>query len=74
MVLLYWSKEKIKAAEETIRESLKDKVAEVPLDDSQSDQTTETIEGKNKEISLEETKGNNKKDYREEVKSSFALV
>jgi len=66
-------KEKIKAAEETIRESLKDKVAEVPLDDSQSDQTTETIEGKNKEISLEETKGNNKKDYREEVKSSFGI-
>ena len=66
-------KEKIRIAEEKIREELKDKTIDSNQDNLQSEPQTEikeekTIGGEN--ISEKE---NNKKEYREKVKSSFGI-
>ena len=69
-------KEKIRIAEEKIREELKDKIIESNQDTSQSDNQLDNLDNKdekndNTENQLE--KGNNKQEYREKVKSSFGI-
>ena len=69
-------KEKIRIAEEKIREELKDKIIESNQDTSQSDNQLDNLDNKdekndNAENQLE--KGNNKQEYREKVKSSFGI-
>jgi ribonuclease E len=66
-------KEKLKIAEEKIRENLKDNVTEQIQENNQSEKTNGDIEDGIKEDSLDESKENKKKDYREEVKSSFGI-
>ena len=65
-------KEKLKIAEEKIREDLKDDASESILENSQPVNNNE-IEDKVKENNSEEIKDNKKKDYREKVKSSFGI-
>ncbi len=65
-------KEKIRIAEEKIREELKDKANEVNSDNHQSSSETNE-EDKIKNEALVENKEVTKKDYREEVKSSFGI-
>jgi len=62
-------KEKIKIAEEKIRESLKNKAAENSRENNNVEETPDNEEENNKE----ENNNFDKKDYREEVKSSFGL-
>ena len=74
--LPYEDKEKIRIAEEKIREELKDKIIESNQDTSQSDNQLDNLDNKdekndNAENQLE--KGNNKQEYREKVKSSFGI-
>ncbi len=65
-------KEKIRIAEEKIREELKDKTIEVNQDNLQSDDNSNTKDEKN--ISTENhAEKENKKEYREKVKSSFGI-
>ena len=63
-------KEKIRIAEEKIREELKDKTIENNQDNIQSSNLTEEKNGNN--ITQIE-KGNNKQEYREKVKSSLGI-
>jgi ribonuclease E len=65
-------KEKLKIAEEQIREDLKDNSAEISPENSQTDITAENGEEKIKEENSSENK-EKKKDYREKVKSSFGI-
>ena len=66
-------KERIRIAEEKIREELKDKPIESNQENVQSDNNSEIKEEKilNSEDQLE--KGNRKQEYREKVKSSFGI-
>ncbi len=66
-------KERIRIAEEKIREELKDKPIESNQENAQSDNNSEIKEEKilNSEDQLE--KGNKKQEYREKVKSSFGI-
>ncbi len=66
-------KERIRIAEEKIREELKDKPVESNQENVQSDNNSEIKEEKilNSEDQLE--KGNRKQEYREKVKSSFGI-
>ena len=65
-------KEKIREAEEKIREDLKDKTSDVNQENLQSDDRSEkdlrADENENLEI-----KSNNKQEYRDKVKSSFGI-
>jgi len=60
-------KEKIRIAEEKIRENFKDKASEITPENS------ENIDTQIKEENSEESKENKKKEYREEVKSSLGI-
>ena len=62
-------KERIRIAEEKIREDLKDKEKEVNSENSLSENTEE----KNADNDLQNDKGSKKKDYHEEVKSSYGI-
>ena len=65
-------KEKIKEAEEKIREELKDKTIDVNPDNLQTDNQSEKDE-KNIENDNQIEKDNSKREYREEIKSSFGI-
>jgi ribonuclease E len=65
-------KEKLKIAEEQIRESLKDKETSSIIESSQESNDNGN-EDKSKEDNPEEAKDDKKKDYREKVKSSFGI-
>jgi len=60
-------KEKIRIAEEKIRENFKDKASEITTENSENNDTQV------KEENSEQSKENKKKEYREEVKSSFGI-
>jgi ribonuclease E len=66
-------KEKLRIAEEKIRENLKDKESDSIEENNQSEILNEDIENKVKEENSDEIKDNKKKNYREEVKSSFGI-
>ncbi len=69
-------KEKIRIAEEKIREELKEKTIESNQDNSQSDNQLDNKdikEEKNDDNEVEITKENKKQEYREKVKSSFGI-
>ena len=69
-------KEKIRIAEEKIREELKDKPIETNQDNSQLDNQVEALDNKDEKIENNENqiiKENNKQEYREKVKSSFGI-
>ncbi|MBL6785917.1 MAG: Rne/Rng family ribonuclease [Candidatus Pelagibacter bacterium] len=62
-------KEKIKEAEEKIREELKDDIIEANQDNNPSENKNEKIDNVDGQIE----KGNSKQEYREKVKSSFGI-
>ena len=70
-------KDKLKIAEEKIREDLKDNVTEAVQDIASTELASNDIvdkaEDKTKEDNIDELKDNNKKNYREKVKSSFGI-
>ena len=70
-------KDKLKIAEEKIRENLKDNVngaaQDITSTELMSNDIIDKTEDKTKEDSAEELKDNNKKKYREKVKSSFGI-
>ena len=70
-------KDKLKIAEEKIREDLKDDVTEAVQDIASTELASNDIvdkaEDKTKEDNTDELKDNNKKNYREKVKSSFGI-
>ena len=66
-------KEKIRIAEEKIREELKDKTIEPNQDNLQSDNQLEQKDEKFDEDDNQIEKRNDKKEYREKVKSSFGI-
>ena len=68
-------KEKIRIAEEKIREELKDKTIETNQDNQQSDGQLENPDNKDERNNNDgqNIKGNNKQEYREKVKSSFGI-
>jgi ribonuclease E len=66
-------KEKIRIAEEKIRENLKDKAIESSQEKSQSDNAVIPEEQNNKSANDEKNIENEKKDLREEVKTSFGI-
>ena len=66
-------KEKLKIAEEKIREDLKDKVTDSFQENNQSEKSSDDIEERAKEDILEENKENKKVNYREKVRSSFGI-
>ena len=70
-------KDKLKIAEEKIREDLKDNVTEAVQDIASTELSSNDIvdkaEDKTKEDNTDELKDNNKKNYREKVKSSFGI-
>ena len=68
-------KEKLKVAEEKIREDLKNENLEAPQDSNHVD-SSDSINEKNEEINNDSTVKNDeikKKEYREEVKSSYGI-
>ena len=65
-------KEKLKSAEEKIRENLKDKAVDSFQENAQSETSNNEINDKNKEDQSEQTE-DKKNNYREEVKSSFGI-
>ena len=68
-------KEKIRLAEEQIREELKDKTLEINQENIQSENTSESDIKDEKIESIEErsTNSEKKQDYREKVKTSFGI-
>jgi len=66
-------KEKIREAEEKIREELKDKPVDAVQDNSRSDTPQENKDEKTDESQNQEEKENNKQEYREKIKSSFGI-
>jgi ribonuclease E len=66
-------KEKLKIAEEKIREDLKDTAVESNQDNIKNNITLENEDEKNKEENSENIKENKKNDYREQVKLSFGI-
>ena len=70
-------KDKLKIAEEKIREDLKDNVTEAVQDIASTELASNDIvdkaEDKTSEDNTDELKDNNKKNYREKVKSSFGI-
>ena len=66
-------KEKIRIAEEKIREDLKDKIIEPNQENSLSEGQTENKDIKNDNSENQIEKENKKKEYRDKVKSSFGI-
>jgi len=66
-------KEKIRIAEEKIREELKDKPLENSQDNLQTENQSDDKNSKNSGNENQDIKENNKQDYREKVKSSFGI-
>jgi len=69
-------KEKIRIAEEKIREELKDKPIDLNQDNLQHDNQSENSENKEEKTETSDNlldKGNKKQEYREKVKSSFGI-
>ena len=66
-------KEKIRIAEEKIREELKDKTIDISQDSLQSDNQTDNKEEKPENNENQIEKDNKKQEYREKVKSSFGI-
>ena len=66
-------KEKIRIAEEKIREDLKDKIIEPHQENSLSEGQTENKDIKNDNSENQIEKENKKKEYRDKVKSSFGI-
>ena len=66
-------KEKIRIAEEKIREDLKEKTIETNQENLQSENNAENKEEKNDENQNLIEKGDNKQQYREKVKSSYGI-
>jgi ribonuclease E len=66
-------KEKLKIAEEQIREELKDKALDINVENSQIESAANQEEDKIKEDNSNSDKENKKKDYRDKVKSSFGI-
>ena len=66
-------KEKLRIAEEKIRENLKDKAVDVFQENNQSEKPNDDFSDNAKEEDLVENKNNKKHNYREEVKSSFGI-
>ena len=66
-------KEKLKIAEEKIRENLKDTATENLQENSQAGNGTDVAEDKIKEESSDEIKENKKEKYRDEVKNSYGV-
>ncbi len=66
-------KEKIRIAEEQIREELKDKPIETNQDNLQNGSTSNSKEEKNDDNENRIEKENKKQEYREKVKSSFGI-
>ena len=66
-------KEKIRIAEEKIREELKDKPIETNTDNIQLDNQSESKEIKSGDSDEQIEKDNKKQEYREKVKSSFGI-
>ena len=66
-------KEKIRIAEEKIREDLKDKIIEPNQENSLSEDQTENKDIKNDNSENQIEKENKKKEYRDKVKSSFGI-
>ena len=66
-------KEKIRIAEEKIREELKDKPIETNQDSLQTENISEDKNEKNDNNENHAVKDNNKQEYRDKVKSSFGI-
>ena len=66
-------KEKIRIAEEKIREDLKDKTIETNQSNSQADNLIEIKDEKTEDNENQVRKDNNKQEYREKIKSSFGI-
>jgi len=66
-------KEKLKIAEEKIRENLKDKAVDAFQENNQAEKPNDDFSESAKEKDLEESKENKKNNYREEIKSSFGI-
>jgi ribonuclease E len=66
-------KEKIKIAEEKIREDLKDKATDINHENSQEEIALEDDRTKIEENNSQDEKENKQKNYREEVKNSFGI-
>ena len=66
-------KEKLRIAEEKIRENLKDKSTETVQENNQPEKINGNAEEKTKDEVIEQVKNDNKKNYHEEVKSSFGI-
>ena len=66
-------KEKIRIAEEKIREDLKDKTVETTQENPTSENLSETKSEKNDTNENQIEKENNKQEYRDKVKSSFGI-
>jgi len=66
-------KEKLKIAEEKIRENLKDKAVDAFQENNQTEKSNDDLSESVKETDLNENKENKKNNYREEVKSSFGI-
>jgi len=66
-------KEKLKIAEEKIRENLKDKAVDTFQENNQTEKPNDDFSESPKERDLDESKENKKNNYREEVKSSFGV-
>ena len=66
-------KEKIRIAEEQIREELKDKPIETSPDNLQNESTSNSKEEKNGDSENRIEKENKKQEYRDKVKSSFGI-
>jgi ribonuclease E len=66
-------KEKIRIAEEKIREDLKDKTIEFNQENFQSESVSENKDGKSDENEIQVVKENEKQEYRDQIKSSFGI-
>ena len=66
-------KEKIRIAEEKIREDLKDKTIEFNQENFQSESVSENKDGKSDENEIQVVKENQKQEYRDQIKSSFGI-
>ena len=66
-------KERIRIAEEKIREDLKDKATEVNQDNTPNENSSENKDEKNDNNEVQPENSEKKNDYREKVKSSFGI-
>ena len=66
-------KEKLRIAEEKIREDLKDNATDSIIENPQAESSNNDIDDKVKEDNSDNARDDKKKDYREKVKSSFGI-